>query len=329
MDPVLSKNPNRYVLFPIRHPEVYRMYQKAKACFWTPEEVQLDQDLVDWAKLSPDARHYISQVLAFFAGSDGIVIENLVQNVATAVQMPEARAFYAFQEAMETIHSEMYSLLIDTYVDDPIQKQRLFQGIHEIESIRAKAQWATKWIQHSRKFGSLLVAFAAVEGIMFSSSFAAIFWLKSKGVMPGLCFSNELIARDEGLHTDFAVMMFHKLNDCNRPKAPTVRKIIREACELEKKFARSSIPPSLTELHGPSGAPNMPMEQYIEFVTNRLLASLGQKPMYTNAHNPFPWMKMISMNGKTNFFERRVGEYARAGVMVSAKERVFGLDAAF
>jgi ribonucleotide reductase beta subunit family protein with ferritin-like domain len=305
-DPLLEENPNRFTMFPIQDADIWAMYKKAEACSWTAQEIDLERDRADWEKLGEDERHFIKHVLAFFAASDGIVIENLVSNVAQAVQLPEARAFYGFQTHIENVHSEMYSLLIDTYIRDEEEKARLFRAIETVPTIKKKADWALKWIQNHRKFGTLLVAFACVEGIMFSSSFAAIFWLRTKRVMPGLCLSNEFIARDEGLHTDFAVLLFTKLKGHNRPSLKYVTAIVKEAVALEKEFATEALPVRLLGMN--AGV----MGTYIEFVGDRLLSQLGC-PKVWNVQNPLKFMDMISMDGKTNFFERRVSEYRKAG----------------
>lgn len=305
-EPLLTENKKRFVLFPINHHAIWEMYKKAEASFWTTEEIDLAPDLNDWnKKLTNDEKYFVSHVLAFFAASDGIVNENLAIKFMNEVQVPEARCFYGFQIAMENIHSETYSLLIDTYIKNPIEKDKLFNAIETIPCVTKKANWALTWINDSNSFGERLVAFAAVEGIFFSGSFCSIFWLKKRGLMPGLSFSNELISRDEGLHCDFACLLFKMLR--NKPSAATVRRIICDAVECEKEFVTDSLPVDLI------GMNSRLMSQYIEFVADRLLVALDQPKVY-NATNPFDWMEMISMQGKTNFFERRVGEYQKASV---------------
>ncbi|CEG49162.1 ribonucleoside-diphosphate reductase small chain [Plasmopara halstedii] len=300
-EPFLVSNPNRFVLFPIQEHDVWQMYKKAEASFWTAEELDLVHDLKDWASLTNNERYFIKHVLAFFAASDGIVNENLAMNFSNEVQVPEARCFYGFQIAIENIHSEVYSLLIDTYIKDAIEKDHLLRAIETIPCVTKKAHWALKWCDpRVSSYPERLLAFAAVEGIFFSGSFCSIFWLKKRGLMPGLSFSNELISRDEG----------------------RVHEIIREAVLIEREFVRDSLPVELIGMN--SGL----MCQYIEFVADRLLYSLGVSKIY-NVRNPFDWMDMISLQGKTNFFEKRVGEYSKAGVGVAAEEQVFTLDADF
>lgn len=306
---LLRENRSRFVLFPIKHPEIWSMYKKAQASFWTVEEVDLSRDITHWnSVLNADERYFVSHVLAFFAASDGIVNENLAMNFMSEVQLPEARSFYGFQIAIENVHSEMYSTLIDTYVADLAQKEHLFNAIETIPAIQRKAEWALKWIDKSRSFGERLIAFAAVEGIFFSGSFCAIFWLKKRGLMPGLSFSNELISRDEGLHCQFACLLFSMLE--SKPIG-AVRGIIVEAAECEKEFVREALPVSLIGMNAEQ------MSQYIEFVADRLLQQFGVDKHYGSA-NPFDWMCLISLEGKTNFFERRVGEYQKSGVTTSA-----------
>ncbi|KAJ3278205.1 Ribonucleotide-diphosphate reductase (RNR), small subunit [Borealophlyctis nickersoniae] len=305
-EPILKANPKRFVLFPIQYHEVWQFYKKAEASFWTAEEVDLSKDLVDWDnRLTDDERYFVSRVLAFFAASDGIVNENLVERFSKDVQIPEARCFYGFQIMIENIHSEMYSLLIDTYIKDPAEREFLFDALDTIPCIRKKADWALRWIEAESHFGERLVAFAAVEGIFFSGSFAAIFWLKKRGMMPGLTFSNELISRDEGLHCDFACLLFSLLR--NKPSPEIVLRIITEAVTIEQEFLTDALPVALI------GMNSKLMKQYIEFVADRLLVALGQ-PKHYNAANPFDFMELISLQGKTNFFEKKVGEYQKAGV---------------
>ncbi|KAJ3055408.1 Ribonucleotide-diphosphate reductase (RNR), small subunit [Rhizophlyctis rosea] len=308
LEPILKPNTKRFVLFPIQYHEVWQMYKKAEASFWTAEEVDLSKDLVDWeSRLNNDERYFISHVLAFFAASDGIVNENLVERFSKDVQIPEARCFYGFQIMIENIHSEMYSLLIDTYIKDSAEREYLFDALDTIPCIRKKADWALRWIEDKDStFAERLVAFAAVEGIFFSGSFASIFWLKKRGMMPGLTFSNELISRDEGLHCDFACLLFTLLNQ--KPSNDTVLQIITEAVTIEQEFLTDSLPVALIGMN--SGL----MCRYIEFVADRLLVALGL-PKHYNAENPFDFMDLISLQGKTNFFEKKVGEYQKAGVM--------------
>ncbi|PNS19353.1 ribonucleoside-diphosphate reductase small chain [Sphaceloma murrayae] len=312
-EPILQENPNRFVLFPIKYHEIWQMYKKAEASFWTAEEIDLSKDLHDWNKrLNDDERFFISHVLAFFAASDGIVNENLVERFSSEVQIPEARCFYGFQIMMENIHSETYSLLIDTYISEPRQRSYLFNAIDNIPCIKKKADWALKWIcDKDSTFACRLIAFAAVEGIFFSGSFAAIFWLKKRGLMAGLTFSNELISRDEGMHTDFACLLFSHLK--NRPEKELIERIITEAVEIEQEFLTDALPCALLGMNATL------MRQYIEFVADRLLVALGVSKYY-NATNPFDFMENISLAGKTNFFEKRVGDYQKAGVMASTKK---------
>jgi len=326
-EPILRPNPRRFVLFPIKFHEVWQMYKKAEASFWTAEEVDLSKDTHDWEnKLSDDERYFVSHILAFFAASDGIVNENLLERFPNEVQIPEARCFYGFQIMIENVHSEMYSLLIDTYVKEPSQRDHLFDAIDTIPCIRKKAAWAMKWISDSNStFAERLVAFAAVEGIFFSGSFASIFWLKKRGLMPGLTFSNELISRDEGLHTDFACLLFSLLR--TRPDQKRVNAIIIEAVSIEQEFLTDALPVKLIGMNATL------MKQYIEFVADRLLVALGN-PKHYNVENPFDFMDLISLQGKTNFFEKRVSDYQKAGVMSAASadksaHNSFTLDADF
>ena len=321
-EPLLVENPHRYVLFPIGNEDIWDMYKKQVALFWTAEEIDLSTDLTHWnEKLNDQERYFIKNILAFFAGSDGIVLENLGSRFMSEVQLPEAKCFYGFQMAMENIHSEVYSLLIDTYVTQNEEKMRLLRAIDTIASVRRKAQWAIRWIQdEDASFATRLVAFAIVEGVFFSGSFCSIFWLKKRGVMPGLTFSNELISRDEGLHTDFAVLLYSLIQ--NRLSQDQVYEIMHEAVGIEKEFITESLPCNLI------GMNSVLMSQYIEFVADRLLTQLGYKKIW-NSVNPFDFMEMISMTGKTNFFERRVGEYSRAGVGVSKTDMTFDTAAEF
>ncbi|EGD83219.1 ribonucleotide reductase M2 B [Salpingoeca rosetta] len=311
-EPLLRENPSRFVILPIQHRQVWSMYKKAVASFWTAEEVDLSRDLDHWRGLKDTEQHFIKHVLAFFAASDGIVNENLVERFMCEVQLPEARCFYGFQIMIENIHSEMYSLLIDTYINDPQEKHMLFNAVETLPAVKRKAEWAMRWIDHKRaSFAERVVAFAAVEGIFFSGSFAAIFWLKKRGLMPGLTQSNELISRDEGLHCDFACLMFSMLH--KKPPKERVIGIIMDAVEIEQEFLTEALPVSLL------GMNSTLMREYIEFVSDRLLVSLGYDKVY-NATNPFPFMENISIEGKTNFFERRVSEYQKSGVMAAEKK---------
>ena len=310
-EPILEEDKSRFVLFPIKHSDIWQMYKKHEASFWTAEEIDLGQDMTDWNNLNDGERHFISHILAFFAASDGIVNENLAVNFLSEVQYAEAKCFYGFQIMMENIHSETYSLLIDTYIKDPVEKDRLLNAIDTIPCVQKKAEWALRWIDNGN-FAERLIAFAAVEGIFFSGSFCSIFWLKKRGMMPGLTFSNELISRDEGLHRDFACLLYtdHIRNQMD-PEA--VYQIIRDAVTIEQEFVTDALPVSLIGMNAEL------MKQYIEFVADHLLVSLNLNKVY-NATNPFDFMDMISLQGKTNFFEKRVGEYQKAGVMASMKE---------
>ena len=311
LEPLLKENPFRHTLFPIEHQEIFDHYKKHLASFWVAEEVDLASDLKDWELLDQNEKHFIKHVLAFFAASDGIVLENLVQRFMSEIQVAEARCFYGFQIAMENIHSETYSLLIDTYVKDSEEKDKLFKAIQHYDSVKEKADWALKWMNFDgASFAERLVAFAAVEGIFFSGSFCAIFWLKKRGLMPGLTFSNELISRDEGLHTDFAVLLFNKELKF-KPSPSLVQAIIGEAVEIEKKFIQGALPYDL------KGMNKKLMGEYIEFVADRLLMSFKCPKIY-GTRNPFEWMEMISLEGKSNFFERRVGEYQKQIVSSSS-----------
>jgi ribonucleoside-diphosphate reductase beta chain len=310
MEPILNPTNSRFVLFPIKHGDIWQMYKKAVASFWTVEEIDLTRDLVDWQTLSDGERHFISHVLAFFAASDGIVNENLAVRFYREIQLPEARAFYGFQIACEEIHSETYALLLQTLVKDAVERERLFGAIDTIPTIMQKANWALQWIDNG-SFAERLLAFACCEGIHFSGSFCAIFWLKKRGLMPGLTFSNELISRDEGLHRDFACLLYGMLE--NPLSVERVHQIVREAVALEKEFVVTVLPVGLI------GMNSLLMGQYIEFVADHLLATLGVTKTFYTA-NPFDWMEMISLEGKTNFFEKRVSDYQKAGVMNTAEE---------
>jgi ribonucleoside-diphosphate reductase beta chain len=305
-EPILEKNEGRFVIFPIQHHDIWEWYKKSEASFWTAEEIDLHQDLTDWtSKLNEDERYFIKHILAFFAASDGIVNENLAENFVNEVQYSEAKFFYGFQIMMENIHSETYSLLIDTYVKDDVEKDQLFNAIENFPAIKKKADWALKWID-SPSFAERLIAFAAVEGIFFSGAFCSIFWLKKRGIMPGLTFSNELISRDEGVHCDFAVHL-HNHHLVNKVPKDRIRSIIVDALNIEREFITESLPASLIGMNS-----NL-MTQYLEFVTDRLLVELECEKEF-NTKNPFDFMDMISLQGKTNFFEKRVAEYQKAGV---------------
>lgn len=307
IEPILQENKNRFVLFPIQHDDIWGFYKKSEASFWTAEEIDLEADLNDWEnKLNDDERHFIKHVLAFFAASDGIVNENLAENFVAEVQYTEAKFFYGFQIAMENIHSETYSLLIDSYIKDEQEKNKLFNAIDTLDCVKKKADWALRWIDNG-SFAERLVAFAAVEGIFFSGSFCSIFWLKKRGLMPGLTFSNELISRDEGLHCDFACLLYNN-HVVNKLPKEQIQKIITDAVEIEKEFVTDALPVKLIGMNSDL------MTQYIEFVADRLLVELGNDKIY-NVENPFDFMEMISLQGKTNFFEKRVGDYQKAGVM--------------
>lgn len=310
-EPLLKENPDRFVLFPIEHNDIWQFYKKAEASFWTAEEIDLSQDIKDWASLSDGETHFIKHVLAFFAASDGIVNENLAENMVSEVQYTEAKFFYGFQIAIENIHSETYSLLIDTYVKNPQEKDGLFHAVETLDCVKKKADWALRWIDKGN-FAERLIAFAAVEGIFFSGSFCSIFWLKKRGLMPGLTFSNELISRDEGLHCDFACLLYND-HIINKLPVQTVSEIIQDAVKIEKEFVTDAIPVKLIGMNADL------MCQYIEFVADRLLGELGCPKVY-HSTNPFDFMEMISLQGKTNFFEKRVGEYQKAGVMDTNKD---------
>jgi len=326
LEPLLAENPERFVIFPINYQDIWRYYKKALASFWTTEEVDLARDMDDWDNLKADEQFFIKHVLAFFAASDGIVNENLVERFMAEVQLPEARAFYGFQIMIENIHSEMYAKLIENLVTDSKEKNYLFNAIETMPAVKKKADWALKWIGSDAPYSIRVIAFAAVEGIFFSGSFAAIFWLKKRGLMPGLTFSNELISRDEGLHCDFACLMFKHL--VQKPTVEQITAIIRDAVTIEQEFLTDALPVRLIGMNC-----NL-MKQYIEFVADRLLVELDCPKIYKR-ENPFDFMEMISLEGKTNFFEKRVGEYQRAGVMAhldddpNSEENQFSLDCDF
>ena len=307
VEPILKENKDRFVIFPIKHHDLWEWYKKCEASFWTAEEIDLHQDLTDWkTKLNDDERYFIKHILAFFAASDGIVNENLAENFVNEVQYSEAKFFYGFQIMMENIHSETYSLLIDTYVKDDAEKDKLFNAIETFPAIKKKADWALKWIE-SDSFAERLIAFAGVEGIFFSGAFCSIFWLKKRGLMPGLTFSNELISRDEGVHCDYAVHMLN-IHLVNKVPKERITEILTDALDIEKEFITESLPVSLIGMNAKL------MTQYLEFVTDRLLVELNCDKVY-NSTNPFEFMDMISLQGKTNFFEKRVSEYQKAGVL--------------
>jgi len=323
-EPLLDANPNRFCAFPIQYQSIWEMYKKAEASFWTVEEIDLGSDQKDWDSLKNSEKFFISHILAFFANSDGIVLENLAVRFMKEIQIPEARAFYGFQIAIENIHSELYAQLIESYIKDPIEKNRLFHAIQTIPVIKKKSEWALKWINSDRSFAERLIAFACIEGIFFSGSFCAIFWLKKRNLLPGLTFSNELISRDEGLHRDFACLLYQYLN--NKLEDSIILEIITEAVEIEKEFVCDALPVSLV------GMNKVLMSEYINFVADHLLLSLGL-PKHYGTPNPFDWMELISLQGKTNFFEKRVAEYQKSGVMSSLnakiEEHVFKLDEDF
>jgi ribonucleoside-diphosphate reductase subunit M2 len=303
-EPLLAPDDNRFVMFPIKHNDIWDMYKKQVDCFWRAEEIDLSKDLTNWESLNGDERHFISMILAFFAASDGIVLENLATRFMSEVQVSEARAFYGFQIAMENIHSETYSLLIETYIKDKEEKNRLFNAIENFPCIKKKSDWAQKWIHDNRSsFATRLVAFACVEGIFFSGAFCSIYWLKKRGLMPGLTFSNELISRDEALHCEFAILLYSKL--IKKMDKSRIHELIKEAVEIETEFICDALPCRLIGMNSEM------MTQYIQFVADRLCVQLGYKKIY-NAINPFDWMELISLEGKTNFFERKVGEYSLA-----------------
>ena len=322
VEPILQENKNRFVIFPIKHHDIWEWYKKMEASFWTAEEIDLSQDLNDWNnKLSDDERYFVKHILAFFAASDGIVNENLAENFVNEVQYAEAKFFYGFQIMMENIHSETYSLLIDTYVKDEAEKDDLFNALDVFPAIRKKADWALKWIE-SDSFAERLIAFAAVEGIFFSGAFCSIYWLKKRGLMPGLTFSNELISRDEGVHCDFAVHL-HNHHLVNKVPKDRIREIIVDALKIEREFITESLPVSLIGMNA------VLMTQYLEFVADRLLVELGCDREY-NTTNPFDFMDMISLQGKTNFFEKKVAEYQKSGVMnTDSQAQKISFDADF
>lgn len=305
---LLKKNNNRFVLFPIEYDDMYQLYKKAESSFWTTNEIDLSKDLNDWEKLTVDEQNFIKNVIGFFAGSDGIIMENLASRFMREIQIPEARAFYSYQIFNESVHSETYSLLIDTYIKDSLEKNKIFNSIENIPSVAKKALWAYKWIDNQEvSFATRLIAFAIVEGIFFSGSFCAIYWLKKRGLMPGLTFSNELISKDEGMHCEFAILLYSKIK--NKLDQDIVNQIFIEAINIEKEFITESIPCNLIGMNSEL------MKQYIEFVSDRLLVQMGYKKIW-NSENPFEWMEMISMRAKSNFFEIRVGEYSKSKIAI-------------
>jgi ribonucleoside-diphosphate reductase beta chain len=316
---LLRENKDRFVILPIKYPAIWEMYKKCEASFWTAEEIDLSDDLKHWENMSDGERHFVSHILAFFAASDGIVNENLAINFMSEVQLPEARCFYGFQIMMENIHSETYALLIDTYIKDPAEKDRLFHAIDTVPCVGKKAQWALRWINNGT-FAERLIAFAAVEGIFFSGSFCSLFWLKKRGLMPGLTFSNELISRDEGMHCEFACLLYRMLDNKLSKEAATA--IITDAVEIEKEFVTDALPVNLIGMNAKL------MSQYIEFVADRWLGELGYDKVY-GVSNPFDFMEMISLQGKTNFFEKRVGDYQKSGVLNNQESKSFSLDEDF
>ena len=308
-DPILALTTDRFTVFPIKYPDLWALYKKAVGSFWTAEEIDLGTDTTDWARLTGPEKHFIKMVLAFFAASDGIVMENINLNFSSEVQIAEARAFYAYQSFNESIHGETYSLMIDKLVEDKAEKDSLFRAIETVPAVKRKAEWALEWMKSSAPFAQRLVAFACMEGIFFSGSFCSIFWLKKRGVLPGLCFSNELISRDEGLHLEFAVALYHHLADKSAPVAD----IVRGAVSIEESFITEALPCKLIGMDAEQ------MKQYIRYVADRLLKQLGHEPIF-GAENPFAWMETISLEGKTNFFEKRVGDYSKR--MVEAGDSV-------
>jgi ribonucleotide reductase beta subunit family protein with ferritin-like domain len=308
-DPILTLTTDRFTVFPIKYPDLWALYKKAVGSFWTAEEIDLGTDVTDWARLTDPEKHFIKMVLAFFAASDGIVMENINLNFGTEVQIAEARAFYAYQSFNESIHGETYSLMIDKLVEDKSEKDGLFRAIETVPAVKRKAEWALEWMGSSAPFAQRLVAFACMEGIFFSGSFCSIFWLKKRGVLPGLCFSNELISRDEGLHLEFAVALYHHLADKSAPVAD----IVRGAVAIEESFITEALPCKLIGMDAEQ------MKQYIRYVADRLMKQLGHQAIY-GAENPFAWMETISLEGKTNFFEKRVGDYSKR--MVTAGDSV-------
>lgn len=321
MEKILIPNDKRLVALPILHPDLWKMYKDSVDSMWFAEELDLESDRTDWNKLNEKEQYFIKNVLAFFAASDGIVNENLCSRFANEIQLFEARAFYAFQMFMENVHSETYALLIDTYIKDPVEKDRLFNATKTIPCVKEKADWAFKWITSNAPFSQRLAAFAAVEGVFFSGSFCAIYWLKKRGLMPGLCTSNEFISRDEGMHTDFAAKLYRDYIEEKLPEE-TIHAMFREALEIEKRFITESLPVSLIGMNSEL------MSQYLEFTADLLIKDLGYKPLF-GSKNPFEWMELIALEGKTNFFEKKVSEYKKPGIGVEATQNLFALDADF
>lgn len=322
-DPLLNPTNDRFTMFPIKYPKLWNMFKESESLFWTAEEIDLSGDLNHWKnKLNDNERHFVKHILAFFAASDGIVNENLAVRFYNDVQSAEARAFYSMQMLIETIHSETYSLLIDTYITDDKEKNQLFDAIDTMPIIRKKAEWALKWLASDATFAERLLAFAAVEGIFFSSSFCSIYWLKDRGLMPGLSFSNELISRDEGIHTDFAIMLHNHLQEQNRATPERIRQIFEEAVEIECEFASEALPVSLIGMNADQ------MQQYIKFVADRLIQQSGGEKVY-HVKNPFGFMERISLSNKTNFHEKKVAEYRKTGVGSSAKDQAISFDEDF
>ena len=319
-EPILQENSDRFVIFPIKHHDIWEFYKKAEASFWTAEEIDLSDDLTQYEQLTDGEKHFVNNVLAFFAASDGIVNENLAENFVSEVQYAEAKFFYGFQIMMENIHSETYSLLIDTYVKNPEEQEKYFKAIETIPCVKKKAEWALEWID-SPSFAERLIAFAAVEGIFFSGSFCSIFWLKKRGLMPGLSFSNELISRDEGLHCDFACHL-HNNHVVDKVSEEKIKEIISSALEIEKEFITESLPVDLIGMNSDL------MKQYLEFVADRLLLDLKCSKVY-NTENPFDFMQNIALENKTNFFEKRVGEYSKASVGTKSEENELNFDMEF
>jgi ribonucleoside-diphosphate reductase beta chain len=320
-EPLLTPNPNRFVIFPIQHDDLWKMYKDHISVFWRPEEVDLSKDMRDWEKLTVNEQHFIKRILGFFAGSDGIVMENLAQRFMTEIQVPEAKFFYGVQMMMESVHSETYSQLIDTYIEDRAEKHETLRSIQTVPVIQKKAEWALQWMDSEEAdFATRLMAFAAVEGVFFSGAFCSIFWLKQRGIMPGLTASNEFIARDEGLHTDFACLLYSKCK--HKLPVEKAHKLIADAVRIEKEFITEALPCSLIGMNAAR------MGEYIEYVADRLLVSLGYAKFW-NTTNPFPWMERISLEGKDNFFEKRVTNYALAGVGQDASKMQFALDEEF
>lgn len=319
-EPLLRPDVRRFTPFPVVHQDMWTMYKRAVSTFWVAEEINLSQDVTEWKTLTPDERHFVKHVLAFFAGADGIVMENLQLNFGAEVQAPEARQFYSYQTFNEAVHAETYGLLIDALIDDPAERESMFGAIEKMPAVAKKAAWATKWLNPTRRFAERLLGFMCVEGILFSGSFCAIFWLKKRGLMPGLGLANQFISRDEGLHQDFGALLFSKLR--RRPSQAEAESIVREAVDNEKEFITQAIPCDLVGMNAEL------MARYVEFVADRLLRSVGYEPAYGSV-NPFPWMELISLRSKDNFFERFSSEYQKAGMLTQPSDQVFALDEEF